>query len=71
MHIHIYIYKYIYHLESNHAAILEEIFLAIFSHRNLVHAGRKLNAQRMFRRSPGRLLNVLCAVNLRPVSRGK
>ena len=32
--------------------------------------GRKLNAHKTFRRRPGRLLNVLCTFNLRPVSRG-
>ena len=29
---------------------------------------RKLNLRKMFRRRPGRLLNVLCTFNLRPVS---
>ena len=33
-------------------------------------AGRKLNVHKTFRRRPGRLLNVLCTFNLRPVSRG-
>ena len=32
--------------------------------------GRKLNVHKTFRRRPGRLLNVLCTFNLRPVSRG-
>ena len=32
--------------------------------------GRKLNVHKTFRRSPGRLLNVLCRFNLRPVSMG-
>ena len=36
----------------------------------LVDIGRKLNAQKTFRRRPGRLLNVLCTFNLRPVSSG-
>ena len=31
--------------------------------------GRKLNVQKTFKRRPGRLLNVLYAFNLRPVSR--
>ena len=30
--------------------------------------GRKLNVHKTFRRRPGRLLNVLCTFNLRPVS---
>ena len=34
-----------------------------------VDTGRKLNVHKMFRRLPGRLLNVLCTFNLlRPVS---
>ena len=32
--------------------------------------GRKLNVHKTFRRHPGRLLNVLCTFNLRPVSTG-
>ena len=35
-----------------------------------VDTGRKLNVYKMFRRRPGRLLNVLCTFNLRPVSTG-
>ena len=33
-----------------------------------VDTGRKLNIHKTFRRRPGRLLNVLCTFNLRPVS---
>ena len=33
-----------------------------------VDTGRKSNVHKTFRRSPGRLLNVLCTFNLRPVS---
>ena len=33
--------------------------------------GRKLNVHKTFRKRPGRLLNVLCTLNLRPVSTGK
>ena len=33
-----------------------------------VDTGRKLNVHKTFRRRPGRLLNVLCTFNLRPVS---
>ena len=33
--------------------------------------GRKLNVHKMFSRRPGRLLNILCTFNLRPVSRGE
>ena len=35
-----------------------------------VDTGRKLNVHKTFRRRPGRLLNVLCMFNLRPVSTG-
>ena len=38
---------------------------------NPVDIGRKLNVHKTFRRHPGRLLNVLCTFNLRPVSTGK
>ena len=32
---------------------------------------RKLNEHKLFSRRPGRLLNILCTFNLRPVSRGE
>ena len=35
-----------------------------------VDTGRKLNVHKTFRRRPGRLVNVLCTFNLRPVSAG-
>ena len=35
-----------------------------------VDTGRKLNVHKTFKRRPGRLLNVLCTFNLRPVSTG-
>ena len=35
-----------------------------------VDIGRKFNVHKSFRRRPGRLLNVLCTFNLRPVSTG-
>ena len=35
-----------------------------------VDTGRKWNVHKTFRRRPGRLLNVLCTFNLRPVSMG-
>ena len=38
---------------------------------NPVDTGHKLNVHKTFRRRPGRLLNVLCTLNLRPVSTGK
>ena len=35
-----------------------------------VDTGHKLNVHKLFRRRPGRLLNVLCTFSLRPVSTG-
>ena len=35
-----------------------------------VDTGRKLNVHKTIRKRPGRLLNVLCTFNLRPVSKG-
>ena len=35
-----------------------------------VDTGRKLDVHKTFRRRPGRLLNVLCTFNLRPLSTG-
>ena len=37
---------------------------------NPVDTGQKLNVHKTFRRRPGRLVNVLCTFNLRPVSTG-
>ena len=42
----------------------------IFTWHFPVDTGRKLNVHKTFRRCPGRLLNVLCTFNLRPVSTG-
>ena len=51
--------------------ILRQGFLkGVLIYRNPVDTGRKLNVHKMFRRRPGRLLNVLCTFNLRPVSTG-
>ena len=38
---------------------------------NPVDVGRKLNVHKMFRRRPGRLLNVLCTFDLHSVPTGK
>ena len=52
------------------------LFLSFFSCHGAkavpfpVDTGRKLNIHKTFRRRPGRLLNVLCTFNLRPVSTG-
>ena len=37
---------------------------------NPLGTGCKLNIHKTFKRRPGRLLNVLCTFNLRPVSTG-
>ena len=47
-----------------------EKLLAIHISQNHTDTGRKLNVHKMFRRRPRRLLNVLCTLNLRPVSTG-
>ena len=41
------------------------------SNTNPVDTGLKLNVHKTFRSRPGRLLNVLCTFNLRPVSTGE
>ena len=46
------------------------LMLNIISTPFPLDTGRKLNVHQTFRRRPGRLLNVLCTFNLRPVSRG-
>ena len=48
--------------------------LTVFSHAIMLTRlgiGRKFNVDKTFRGRPGLLLNVLCTINLRPVSRGK
>ena len=44
------------------------IFCAVLDYP--VDTGHKLNVHKTFRRRPGRVLNVLCMFNLRPVSTG-
>ena len=48
-----------------------EIFHRCAPQLKSLDKGRKSNVQKTFRRLQGRLLNILCAFNLRPVSRGK
>ena len=43
-------------------------FLESFKNTFPLDTGPKLNVHKTFRRRPGRLLNVLCTFNLRPVS---
>ena len=45
-------------------------FLIAESKKHPLGIGSNLNTHKTFRRCPGRLLNVLCTFNLRPVSRG-
>ena len=45
------------------------IFLLLLKYYH-VDTGRRLNVHETFRRRPGRLLNVLCTFNFRPVSTG-
>ena len=52
---------------------LEQVFVTTDAARTKfypVDTGRKLNVHKTFRKRPGRLLNVLCTFNLRPVSTG-
>ena len=51
--------------------MLDEIASKTVHKDNPVDIGRKLNVNKTFRRRPGRVLNVLCTLNLRPVSTGK
>ena len=48
-----------------------KLFPPFFQTMNPADTGRKLNVHKTFRRCPGCLLNVLCTLNLRPVSTGK
>ena len=43
----------------------------VFTFERPVDTGRKWNVHKTLRRCPGRLLNVLCTFNLRPVSTGE
>ena len=45
-------------------------YTKIISPADPLDIGRKLNVHKIFRRRPGRLLNVLYTFNLSPVSRG-
>ena len=50
--------------------VWEEVGQVDGNKRRPVDTGRNLNVQKTFRGRPGRLLNVLCTFNLRPVSTG-
>ena len=56
---------------SFYSSFDELIKIKGYSFSNTVDTGRKLNVHKTFRRRPGRLLNVLCTFNLRPVFLGK
>ena len=47
-----------------------EASLSLNMREDPVDTGSKLNVHKTFRKRPGRLLNVLCTFNLRPVSTG-
>ena len=49
----------------------EQMYLNIVFVFDPADTGRKLNVHKTFRRRSGRLLNVLCTFNLRPVSTGE
>ena len=51
--------------------VADKVNITIYSTHNSVETGRKLDVHKTFRRRAGRLLNVLCMFNLRPVSTGK
>ena len=49
----------------------DEVWVILQKPKNPVDTRCKLNVHKTFRRRPGGLLNVLCTINLRPVSTGK
>ena len=60
------LYEYVYSdCSANYIGKTERTF------HDHVDTGRKLNIHKTFRRRPGRLLNVLCTFNLRPVHTGE
>ena len=50
--------------------ILNSRVRLLHNNANPVDTGRKLTVHKTFKRRPGRLLNVLCTISLRPVSTG-
>ena len=67
------IFCLLYSLNIPHSNQIHQIILlnALYpSLQSPVDTGRKLNVHKTFRRRPGRLLNVLCTINLRPVPSG-
>ena len=55
---------------------IHQVRSRVLQNKNLVEyipedTGRKLNVHKTFRRRLGRLLKVLCTLNLRPVSTGQ
>ena len=57
-------------LQRENEASKRKRYHSITNGKAPVDTGRKLNVHKTFRRRPGRLLNVLCTFNLRPVSTG-
>ena len=64
--------KFSIHRLSQFSFLLYEsdMHTLIKPHEATVYTGRKLNVYKTFRRRSGRLLNILCTFNLRPVSTG-
>ena len=58
------------HLEGSSEKALGNYWYGILLASYPLETGRNLNVHKTFRRRPGRLLKVLCAFKLRPVSRG-
>ena len=50
---------------------LKRKLISCITIHNPAGTGRKLKVHKTFSRRPGRLLNILCTFNLRPVSKGK
>ena len=66
------VFKYVFFalVVLNQILLLSYYSATLLFFYNQVDTGRKLNVHKMFRRRPGRLLNVLCTFNLRAVSIG-
>ena len=60
---------YVYILFDSLVTITKPYIIRTIRIIDPIDTGRKLNAHKTFRRRPG-LLNVLCTLNLRPVSMG-
>ena len=57
-------------IKSKAKSLYDILWSSFLRNSNPLDTWRKLNVNTKFRRHPGRLLNALCTLNLRPVSRG-